>query len=258
MEAGIAPPGLESWPGVTVFRCGRHDLSFPSLLHGHQNDDRDTSADHEAWRVSKGEGYWILVQLAARGKQPDATEPKNHAGHNQPEVVGVVVEPDDVETADVVGEDHDGSESAGCTERAHLLDVGHEVSTAVFELLSGEADVFEFCEALDDSEGKKKEDCESGQPVGDRRTRGRSAGEQAECVKAREDNDVDESDAFEVKGISDGAGYVEKEPEHECERQGSCHGDAEDQESGGDDESGGGREVTGSEGTRAFSSTVPV
>ena len=88
--------------------------------------------------------------------------------------------------------------------------------------------------------------------------RGSSASEQAERVEARQDEDVNERDAFEIKGLGDGAGYVKSKPEHEFDRQGSCEGEAEDKEYSGEDDSCGGREVTGSERTRTLSSAASV
>jgi len=132
-----------------------------SISDREKHDNQDAHTHEEAGEISECKGDGILVEFSTRGEQPDSGGPENHERNDQPKVAGMAVEFDDVLAADVVGEDDDGSEGAGSAEGAHLLDVGHEVSAAVLELVSREANLFKLGEALHNCEREEQENRET-------------------------------------------------------------------------------------------------
>jgi hypothetical protein len=57
--------------------------SFPNL-ECEEGDADGEGADDQADGVGESEGYWVFVEFAARGEEPDTIEPEDHERHDHP------------------------------------------------------------------------------------------------------------------------------------------------------------------------------
>ena len=130
----------------------------------------------------------------------------------------MVVELGRVKGGDVEGEDDDGGIAAGGAEAAELLDVGDVVAAAAGGDASALAQAFEFGETFDEGEGEEEEDAEAAEPGGGADSGGGRASNDANGVKAGEDNDIHQDGAFETQGVSESCDEIDAQPEEKMAR----------------------------------------
>ena len=179
-------------------------------LEGGEDDEGYEEAHEEAALVGDGIDDRVFVEVASRGEEPEAAQPEEQDGDEEPEAVGVAVELGGVEVGDVEGEDDDGGVGAGGAEAAELFEVGDVVAAAYCRDSPAFPEAFEFREAFDEGERKEEEDAEAGEPSGDGYSGGGGPGEDADGVEAGEHDDIDDDDAFEPERVSERSNEVDE------------------------------------------------
>ncbi len=89
------------------------------------------------------------------------------------------------------------------------------VSAADGGYSAAHAKALKLGEAFDEGEREEEEDAEAGEPGRDFDSCGSRASEDADGVKAGEDDDVDDDDAFVAERVSEGSNKVDEEPLNE-------------------------------------------
>ncbi len=175
-------------------------------------------AQEEAAAVGDGVDDGVFVEFGPGRREPEAAEPEEKDGDEEPEAVDVVVELGGVgvEVGDVEGEDDDGGVSAGGAEAAELLDVGDVVAAAFGGDSAAFAKVFELGEAFDEGQREEEEDAEAAEPGGDGDSGGSGSGEDADGVEAGEDDDIDQDGALEAERVGQRGDGVDAEPTQEA------------------------------------------
>ena len=76
-------------------------------LEGGEDNGNDEKAEEEASAVGDGVDDGVLIELAARGLEPEPHYPEEKDGNEKPEASGVLVELCSVQGRDVKGKDDD-------------------------------------------------------------------------------------------------------------------------------------------------------
>jgi hypothetical protein len=96
-----------------------------------------------------------------------------------------------------------------------LLDVRDVISAPLRGGAAALAEVFEFGEAFDEGEREEEEDAEAAEPGGGFDAGSGRAGEDANGVKAGEDDDVDENHPLQAERIAERGDSIDDEPAEE-------------------------------------------
>ena len=186
-----------------------------STLKGGEDDGYYDGTEEEAAAVGDCVDDGVFVELAAGGEEPEAADPEEQDGDEEPEATGVLVELCGVEVGDVKREDDYGGVAAGGAEGAELLDVGDMVAAASGGVAATFAEIFELGEAFDEGEREEEEDAEAAEPDRGRDSSGGGSGDDADGVEAGENDDVDQNHALEAERISERSSEIDAEPEQE-------------------------------------------
>ncbi len=203
---------------MTTVVCGH------CRLESRQHDRQNEYTEQQAAAVGDGIDDGIFVQLAPGGLEPEAADPEQKDGNEQPEALGVGIELGCIEIGDVEREHGYRDVAGGRAEAAKLLQIADVIAAALGDLSSPLAQVFEFGEALDEGQGEKEEDAEAAKPGGGLDAGSSGAGEDADGIEAGENDDVDQDGPFQAQRIGQRGGGIDSQPDKEAIRppEGKC------------------------------------